>query len=443
MRKRLSQLDPRTAKVGKNILLAFLLKGWGGLLQFLLVPITLGILTQYEYGIWMLISNLLLWLDNMDIGLGNGLRNRLAEALATEDWVKCRKLICTTFITLSCIAIPLIMLFCTIISNVDMYAFLNVDADKIGNLSDIIMMATIMVGVTFIFKCISNVYLALQMPAVSNGLMVAGQTLLFVLLLTLKHFTQLSMFDVILISTISPLVVYIAAFPVTFHLHRNLRPSIKDFDKGCIKSLFGIGLEFFFGQLAGMFLYATSSIIISRLSSPNEVTVYQIAYRYFGIMNILFTVISAPLWSATTDAYVRNDIEWITITMRRMRRVLLGFGMLSILMLIVSNVVYSVWAKGIIIPFEVSLLTAVNIFVIIYSTCYSNFICGIGKVRMCMLVSIAGAVIYIPLAQFCGTVFNLPGIIFTMIVVNLLSAVSNRVQFAKLISGTARGLWNK
>ena len=72
----------RTRLVKKNILVSMLIKGWGSIVQFLLVPVTLGCLNQYEYGIWLTINSILVWIDSFDIGLGNGLRNNLAESLA-------------------------------------------------------------------------------------------------------------------------------------------------------------------------------------------------------------------------------------------------------------------------------------------------------------------------------------------------------------------------
>ncbi|MDE5975352.1 MAG: hypothetical protein K2G69_02250, partial [Muribaculaceae bacterium] len=60
--------------------MAFLVKGISILTSFLLVPLTLGYLRPVEYGIWMTLSSILVWINYFDIGLGNGLRNKLAEA---------------------------------------------------------------------------------------------------------------------------------------------------------------------------------------------------------------------------------------------------------------------------------------------------------------------------------------------------------------------------
>ena len=85
--QKLSQSLPkneRSNKVLVNVVLLFFLKGWSGVIQFLLVPLTLLCLDEYEYGIWLLVNSILVWIDSFDIGLGNGLRNKIAEYIANN-----------------------------------------------------------------------------------------------------------------------------------------------------------------------------------------------------------------------------------------------------------------------------------------------------------------------------------------------------------------------
>ena len=92
--------DSRTSLLKKNIFFSFVLKGWAGLVQVLLVPFTLFCLGNYENGIWMTISSILLWIDHLDIGLGNGLRNKLSAQLAHNDIEKARQSVSSTFFML-------------------------------------------------------------------------------------------------------------------------------------------------------------------------------------------------------------------------------------------------------------------------------------------------------------------------------------------------------
>ena len=50
-----------------------------------LVPLTINYLNPTKYGIWITLSSVIGWFSFFDIGLGNGLRNRFAEAIANND----------------------------------------------------------------------------------------------------------------------------------------------------------------------------------------------------------------------------------------------------------------------------------------------------------------------------------------------------------------------
>ena len=97
---RIKSADFRTMNVYKNILFSLIIKVVNVLCSLLIVPLTLSYLTQEEYGIWLTISTLLLWISFFDIGLGNGLRNYLTEAISLKDYDLGKKYISTTFVLL-------------------------------------------------------------------------------------------------------------------------------------------------------------------------------------------------------------------------------------------------------------------------------------------------------------------------------------------------------
>lgn len=442
--KKIFNGNERTILIKKNIAGSFLIKGWNCIVQLLLVPITLNCLNQYEYGIWLTISSILLWIDQFDIGLGNGLRNKLAEALAKGDKEKARRLVSTTFMMLIIIVIPILFILRIIIDNIDLYSILNINRATVPNLENIFIISIVFVGVTFIFKFIGNVYLGLQLPAINNLLVVSGQTLALIGIFVLSLIYKLTLFDVACIYTLSPLIIYLISYPVTFCKYKYLRPSFRLFDKAELNELFSLGILFFIVQISGLVIFASSNVLITRILSPAEVTPYQISYKYFSLTIMIFTIITAPLWSATTDAYTKNDWKWINSMMNKMNKIMLGFLGILIIMLASSELIYRIWIGGKVeIGYMLSTLMAVYMCVLIYSTCYSNILFGIGKIRLITIITALEAIIYIPLAIILGHRFGLYGIICALISVNLICTVCNKIQFERLAHNTARGIWNK
>ena len=436
----------RSSLLKKNILASFLLKGWSAVVVLLLVPATLHCLGDYKNGIWLTISSMLLWIDNMDIGLGNGLRNKIAEYLAHDDEQRARQLISSTFALLSCIIIPVMLLLVVIILSCDTYHFLNASAVLVTDLDEVLVMTIVLVCTTFIFKLIGNFYMGLQLPAVSNLLIALGQTLALIGTYVVYWSGSHSLMHIALVNTAAPLVVYLLAYPITFwYKYPHLCPSLRLVDFKEARTVVSMGVQFFVMQISGVILFMTSNILISNFFTPAMVTPYQITYRYFSIMLVLFTVICMPFWNATTDAYERGDIAWIRKATRKLRLMTIGILVSMVLMVLLSEFVYAVWiGQDIHIDLRMSMVMAAYIFTLIYSMRYSYFINGIGKLRLQLIFTTSAAILFIPLAyvvvQWTDSILWFMAV---MCLVNIPGLIANRIQFNKLINGTARGIWNK
>ena len=129
--------EKRSSRLQKNILASFIAKGWSAVIVLLMVPVTLNCLGDYNNGVWLTISSVMLWIDNLDIGLGNGMRNKLAIYLAHGEEQRARSLVSSTFAMLTYIIIPTLLVLLALIMICDTYQLLNVEPDKVGNLDQI------------------------------------------------------------------------------------------------------------------------------------------------------------------------------------------------------------------------------------------------------------------------------------------------------------------
>lgn len=436
----------RSSLLQKNILASFLIKGWSAVIVFLLTPVTLKCLGEYTNGVWLTISSVMLWIDNLDIGLGNGLRNRLAIYMAHDDKLDARSLISSTFALLTFIIIPAMFIMIVLIWTCNTYSLFNVNNEVINNLDNVLTVTVVMVCSTFIFKLIGNFYMGMQLPAVSNMLVAVGQTLAYIGTLILYRSGSHSLLHIALVNTAAPLITYLIAYPVTFGFkYPELRPSMKLVNISEAKDVMAVGVQFFVIQISSVVLFMTSNLLISKLFDPSMVTPYGIAYRYFSVLLVAFTVICMPFWNATTDAYERNDIEWIRRATRKLRILTIALFIGMIAMIALSPLVYSIWiGPEVIVDIRLSIGVAVYIFVLIYSMRYSYFINGIGKLRIQLIFTVSAAVVFIPAAYVAVKLsHDLIWFIAVMCLVNLPGMIANRIQFYKLVNGKAKGIWAK
>jgi O-antigen/teichoic acid export membrane protein len=143
--KLFNENDTRSNKIYKNVALSFLLKFIATIIMFVMVPLTLTCLGTYQNGVWLTISSLLIWIDQMDIGLGNGLRNKLSISIAHHDMEEARKMISSCMAMLTCIIIPLAILLLLLIQITDVYTFFNVQPERIPTLRAALQAAVIFV----------------------------------------------------------------------------------------------------------------------------------------------------------------------------------------------------------------------------------------------------------------------------------------------------------
>ena len=170
----------RTNKALFNIASSFVIKGASILLSLLLVPITLDYLNPYEYGIWLTLSSVLMWINYFDIGLGNGLRNKLSEALAVGDDNLARIYVSTSFFILFLIALSIFFIFLLSKDWIDWGAFLNIP-HKLGEVvSHMMTFVVLCVTIAFSLKIVTYVYFAKQMPLINNLINLLSQLFSFI-----------------------------------------------------------------------------------------------------------------------------------------------------------------------------------------------------------------------------------------------------------------------
>ena len=109
-------MKSRNENVKYNIVYSFLLKIIGVLLSFFLFPLTMNYLTAIEYGIWVTLVSMINWINMFDVGIGLGLRNKLAEAVSKNDLIEIREYISTGVFAVSGIGIILLFVFIGIIN---------------------------------------------------------------------------------------------------------------------------------------------------------------------------------------------------------------------------------------------------------------------------------------------------------------------------------------
>lgn len=436
----------RSVKAKKNILGSFLLKGISIVISLLLVPLTIDYLNPTKYGIWITLMSVIAWFNFFDIGLGNGLRNKFATAKAEGKDELARTYISTTYAIISIISVLLFILFFIVNQFLDWGKILNTTTDII-ELEKLVFIVFSVFCLQFIIKLINVVFIADQRPAMSSAINTFASLISLITVFVLMKTSEGSLLYLgaafSLINLIVPLIAGIWFFNTSY---KKYKPSLKFVDFSHLKELMNLGLRFFIMQGAALVVFMTDNIIISQISGPQDVTPYNIAYKYFGIITMIFTIITTPLWSAYTEAYVKKDFTWIKKITKKVYKLwgLVFIGL--IVMLLVSDYTYKLWVgENISVPFLLSSIMALWVLLSTSTMVFANFLSGISKIRLSLWHSVFVSVINIPVSIFFAKNMEMgsAGVILASVICVFPRAIFQPIQYWKIINGKATGIWNK
>jgi O-antigen/teichoic acid export membrane protein len=435
----------RTRNIQKNVLVSFVLKGISIGISLLLVPLTLNYLDQERYGLWLTLSSIIGWFSLFDIGLGHGFRNKFAEALAVKNDSLAKTYVSTTFVLLCIIIGCVLALFLIINPFFDWGKILNTAAESRRTLSLLAVIVFTFFALQFIFNLILSLFLADQKSALVDFVKVSGSLLSLLIILALMRLGERSLIYMGFALSVSPVVALIIAYFVAFAgKYAKYRPSLKYINFKKSKDLMGLGFMFFIPQVCSLIVFSTSNVIITQVFAPSEVTVYNIAYKYFSLVIVFFHIIINPFWSAFTEAFVKQDFQWIKTSIRRLV-LIWGISCLGlILMVLLSNTAYRLWVGDqIAVPLQVSIGLAIYVCISNWNNIFVSFTAGVSKFFIQIWLALFAGFSFVPLAILLSKKTGLMGIPLAMGLSIIPGSFFAPVQCNKLIHKNANGIWDK
>ena len=415
--------NSRTNLLVKNVFSSLILRGLGTAINFLFVPLVINFVNAERYGIWLTLSSVLTWFTLLDIGFGNGLRNKFSEAVALDDIEEQRKLVHTTAAVLILISALIFTLNIIFTNQIKWDEFLGVDVSYRTELQQLVFLLISFFSLQFIFQIYNPIQYALQKPAMIARTILVGNALGLIGILYLREFSEPSLFNlgfVVMGSNVLSIFLFTAYFFIV--QRRDLIQKIERPTLDTLGSIFSLGIKFFFLNIAYMVQFQTSNFLISKYFTPEKVTEFNIAFKLFSVASLIFGIILSPVWSSVTNAQVNNDYRWIK---KLINKLLLIWGVIaigSIIVLLIAPTIYNLWIGEIItIPF----ITSLGVLLIVLSNCFSEIFIsvlnGMGKVNLQFYISIFVIIFFVPIAYYLSVElsYGIFGICMAIVITNV------------------------
>lgn len=446
LKTRFRQQDDRSKAIIQHITISIGTKAANILASLLIIPLTIDFLTPEVNGIWMTISGVIGWMVFFNLGLGNGLRNRFAEAKAKGDTALAQSYVSTTYYAITLVVISVFALFMVFNHFVSWSSLLRIDVHYEEELHTVFAILGAFTCVNMVAGVFGSIVNADQRPGIESIILCIGQYLSLLTIFLLVRFAESSLTTLSLYFAGIPALTMLGASILLFRFsrYRVYAPTISSIRPALIKDLLSLGAQFFVIYLCLIAIFQIVNFVIIREINELAVTQYNVVNRYFNIVYMVAIIVITPFWSAFTDAYTKKDFVW----MQRMTKQLERYGLLSvlasILLLLASPLAYRLWiGERIEIPFSLSLAMFFLILCQIYGQIYMNLLNGIGTIRLQLIIYVACAIIAWPLFTWSCQTWGLEGVVVVPALVSLLQGISGRYQLHRLMDGTATGIWAK
>jgi O-antigen/teichoic acid export membrane protein len=389
--------------------------------SFFAIPLTIRYLGKEEFGVWSTLLTTMSWLVFFDFGIGNGLRNKVAESLAKNERSLARRYIASGYTLIGLIALVVWALVSIGSYYISWQFVFNTQAISEKILRHTIQIVVFFIALNFWVGLITSLLGAIQKTSfVAFGQLISNMLVLS-LVYVLSKKAEASPMYLAFAYGFSLVFSNILLSLLFFRNNLDLKPTL-NLDNKHIRPLINFGMHFFVIQLAVLVIYATDKVLISHLFGPKYVADYEVVFKIFSIITFMHGIISAPLWSAYTDAYFKRDMEWIKITLHRQ---LFFFGALVVVIIFLILTAQSIvkFLLGDDVLISQSLIWVMGLFVAIsaWNNVYATVVNGIGSVKIQLYTAMIAMIVNVPLSIF---IVKISGIGVAGVVLGTISSLS-------------------
>lgn len=397
----------------QNSIGAFIFKGLSFLLSLIIMPIYMNFFNnQSVLGIWFTIISLLNWILTFDLGIGNGLRNKLVSALQRKDESSIKQLISSSYVMAIFLSISVSVLATFFLYSVDILTIFNISASIVNedSLHKAITITIIGIAFQFVLKLVYSVLYALQRSMLVNLCTLLTSTLTIVLVYfspsesVEKNLIRMSIINAFSIN-ISLLILSIYVYIKFF---KKYKFAFSDVKIAIGKKVLFLGSSFLGIQILYMLISTTNEMIISYFISPASVVDYQIYNKIFTSVGIVLSLALTPIWSMITKAKEENDYIWIKKIIRYLDKSMIIIIMVQGLLIPISPFLVNIWLGKNAISLEIlfCVICALYGLVFAYTNTLTTIANGLENLKIQFFSFLGAAILKIPLTMIINSWIN-------------------------------------
>ena len=201
---------------------SFILKILAMGLSYISIPLFLKYLGDKDYGIWMTIFSIVSWINTFDLGIGNGLKNKLTESYAKKNYKEVKEYIITGYISLVFLALIFWIIGCVGIYFFNFSQGLNIGYYSENYLKLLFFITYSLTLINFIVKIYNVLYLSVHNSYTSNLCTLLFQILFILILIILNKINKISLLSIVFIYPGFTLILGVIFTVIFFKIYKNI-----------------------------------------------------------------------------------------------------------------------------------------------------------------------------------------------------------------------------
>lgn len=386
-------------KIASNMIVSGICKPLSMVVGYIYIPIVMNYLGIEKYGVWSTILTILSWVSYFDIGIGNGLRNKLTESLSKKD-DESRKLVSSAYAVISIIMICFVIIFSFITSLLNWERIFGV-VSVTENLACAVNASVIFVSINFILSICKNVLYALQKAAYVSMMELAVQIINLCGVLLVRQLFDSNLFIMSIVYGLSMIIVNLLVSIKIYRKKICVRPNIHYVNLYIGKALTNLGLQFLIIQICTLILFTTDNILVSYLYGAASVTPYATVNKLFNVVYGVFSAFLIPVWSLVTKKKMEKRFSELKEIIKKLYGLIIPVIICTIMLMGGFRIISRIWlGRDLDYTTEIIIFGGIYCCLNMWTNIQGTIANGLGILKEQMLMAILQATINIPLSIF-------------------------------------------
>lgn len=387
-----------------NMAGAVAIKGAALLLSLLMMPAYIKFFDNYKLlGVWFAILSMLTWILFFDLGIGNGLRNRLVDTFVNHDIKEAKHFISSAYCIVGLIVIVLATCSYFIIPLLNWNSIFNISIDIISNDTLIKVVKILIIGILlqFLLKLVTSILFALQKSAFTNLIPLFSNA--FMLLFISLYKSSDLQNSIVVIAWVNILAVNIPLLIATLFIFigrlKECKPSFRYVNNKYIQGVMSLGGVFFLLQVMFLAVYNTNQYLITWFIGPEQVVEYEIYNKLFNLPGVFLLVLLTPIWSAVTKAKSEKNYTWIKKLNKLLSLVSVAVILGEFILIIFAQDIFNLWLgiNVVKINYQYAFVYTFSGSLFIYFHVITAMTNGMGLLKVQLICLTLAAILKIPL----------------------------------------------